>query len=746
MPFLWLYYQGTKFYNKDKVEAKIRKTTEKYDRMIAQAEGKETKLRRLRRKKDKKLDNLEVKLEEGNFLMRKGEAPVVFDSALSKQTAEQMRFYLYSKGFFQGNTSFTYQLNPKKRTASVTYHITENQPYTIRDTLYITTSKRIDSLLEANKQKAEIEPGDQYDRDKLEAEQARIDKLMKNNGYYLFSKQYVTYEVDSTVRDSTIKDTSAQGHKVDIYTTIKDPAKSGQHRLFRVDAVYFTEDASNRRNNAVVNRDTVRFRDISYLARQHHYSRKALDTKLLIRPGTLYSLDNTIETQRLLTSMDIFRYANIYYDTTGGKFTAQIYTSPIDKYSYSAEGGGTLSAGLPGPFGSLNFKVRNVFNGMEIFEVRGTGGIEGQLSFKGEAYASQEANLTSSLTFPRILFPTPFRNQFNRWNPSTRLSVGYNLSNRPEYRRYSFRAAMTYSWQPSPKHNYSVSIIDVSRIYSNTTSEFEQTLEEFRQKGSTLWRSFRKSFVTSTSVAYTFNGSLAKPNSRTYYLRLLAESGGTYLNLFPKSSFLMQGDSLRDGLQFYRFLRFNADFRYYIPQGKHQTWAFRVNAGYARPYGQSKSLPYEKFFFAGGSNSVRAWQPRRLGLGGSPDSVRDGRYDYSFEQPGDILLEASAELRRDLVSFLEGAIFIDAGNTWISRKDSLNPNGDFALNRFYKEIAVGGGIGLRLDFSFLILRFDLATKLYDPGRIGGEKWAYRNLRRPFYNGQTVLNVGIGYPF
>ncbi len=158
---------------------------------------------------------------------------------------------------------------------------------------------------------------------------------------------------------------------------------------------------------------------------------------------------------------------------------------------------------------------------------------------------------------------------------------------------------------------------------------------------------------------------------------------------------------MRNGLQFYRFLRFNSDFRYYIPQGKHSTWAFRVNVGIAHAYGPSKSLPYEKFFFAGGSNSVRAWAPRRLGLGGSRDSIRtDGVYDYSYEQPGDILLEASAEYRRDIISFLEGAVFIDAGNTWLTRADSNNVNGDFKFNRFYKEIAVGGGVGLRFDFSF----------------------------------------------
>jgi outer membrane protein assembly factor BamA len=191
-----------------------------------------------------------------------------------------------------------------------------------------------------------------------------------------------------------------------------------------------------------------------------------------------------------------------------------------------------------------------------------------------------------------------------------------------------------------------------------------------------------------------------------------------------------------------------------LPAGRKSSWAFRVNVGVARPYGKSEVLPYEKFFFIGGTNSIRAWPSRRLGPGSDLDSLNaDGnveyRANYNFEEPGDILLETSAEYRFDIISFLEGAVFVDAGNIWVWKSQLQKPEGDFKFNRFYKEIAVGTGFGLRLDFSFLILRFDVGIKAYDPGKPAGQKNMLKNIswKRPLgEKQQTLLNVGIGYPF
>ncbi len=201
----------------------------------------------------------------------------------------------------------------------------------------------------------------------------------------------------------------------------------------------------------------------------------------------------------------------------------------------------------------------------------------------------------------------------------------------------------------------------------------------------------------------------------------------------------------------FQWLKFQADFRRYYPLDSKQTLAYRANFGIAQPYGISNGiLPYEKYFFAGGGTSIRAWQARRLGPGSfSPQVGTRGPYDYPFEQPAEMIFETMLEYRRKLVGYFDLALFIDAGNSWVIGVDNSRPGADFRFNRFYKEIAVGSGIGLRMDFDFLVIRLDLATKAIDPSQPEGDRWVLDNVsfKNPFgVKGQTVLNFGIGYPF
>jgi outer membrane protein assembly factor BamA len=242
-------------------------------------------------------------------------------------------------------------------------------------------------------------------------------------------------------------------------------------------------------------------------------------------------------------------------------------------------------------------------------------------------------------------------------------------------------------------------------------------------------------------------------------IRAQVESGGTIFN------FVSDKPILNQGLQTFKYLRGSVDLRQVTSLTKVTTLAFRLNGGVSYSYASNRSLPYEKFFFAGGSNSVRAWRPRRLGPGSfrpnfSSNPAADGLYDYSIEQPGEVLIEGSIELRNKLFGFVEGAIFMDAGNVWTidqrfkvdSQSNEQIPNGNsqFKLKSFAEEIGIGTGFGLRFDFTFLILRFDVGIKVYDPARIEGDRFVLDDLRffRPFSSGKepVIYNVGIGYPF
>jgi hypothetical protein len=283
MPYLWLYAQGQKFYKEEKVEGHIQRIRERYDGRIAAADVNSGRYQQLRRRRDRKLDKYQTQLDEGNLLMRIGEPPVIYDSLLSKQTAEQMRYFLNSKGYFDAKTSYSYQLNDKRRTARVTYQVIENQANRIKDTLLAVNNNHIDSLLRANKRNSLIKPGNIYDEDVLNRERERIDRLLKNNGYYNFNRQFVEYRVYT---DSTHKDRPVEtDNLLDIETVINKPANQPRHRSYQVDDVYFTIDAnilSRTRNR----RDTAQYGNINYVAYNTNvFSKKILDTKLMIRPG-----------------------------------------------------------------------------------------------------------------------------------------------------------------------------------------------------------------------------------------------------------------------------------------------------------------------------------------------------------------------------------------------------------------------------------------------------------------------------
>jgi outer membrane protein assembly factor BamA len=755
MHLLWLYYQGQKFYKPEKAEQNIQRLRDRYDSRIAAADVNSGRYQRLRSRRDRKLEKYQKQLDEGNWLMRIGEPPVVFDSLLTRETAEQMKFFLNSKGYFEAETNYSFELDEKRRNAKVTYQITENEANRIKDTLRSVDNVHIDSLLRSNRRFSLIKPGDTYDEDLLNQERERIDRLLKNNGYFNFNRQYVEYRVftDSTFRDRPVE----SDNLIDIETVINKPPDRPSHKLYRVDDVYFTIDA-NILNSTRRRRDTADYQNIKYVSyNTNAFSKKILDTKLMIRPGDLYSFQNTIETQRLLTSLDIFKFANIYYDTTGNKFISRISASPLEKYTVSDEWGVTVTQQLPGPFVNLTFKMRNVFGGLEVFETSIRAAIEGQSGFSdvGQVYASQEFNANASLAFPQILFPGSFKNTFNRYNPRTRLIGGFNFTNRPEYRRATFRGAMNYTFQKDLKHTFIIAPVDANLVYTPYLSEpFSRTLDSLANEGSNLFRSFQRTFYSSINATYTYNDNPTGIVKEARYQRAYVESGGTTLNLAKLISNNFRNDSI-EGVQLSRFFKFSHDFRYYLPAGRKSNWAFRLNVGLASPYGDSQVMPYEKYFFVGGSNSIRAWPSRRLGPGADPDiliaNTNDIDYgqNYNFEQPGDILLEASVEYRFDIISFLEGALFVDAGNVWIWKSQFNLPEGQFRFNQFYKQIAVGPGAGLRMDFSFLIVRLDMGVKAYDPGKPEGQRWMINQVssRWPFFaKQQAVFNVGIGYPF
>lgn len=808
-PPLWFYQLGLSHYDREAALRALQDKTNEFEQQSQQLANQPEALRKLNRRYGRQLKHLRLIAEEGNWVMRSlGEPPSYFAEADAKANAVKMQKYLSDKGFFNAQTS--YKLDTlRRRQIRINYLIKEKEGFYLRNITYQITDPRVDSIVRQSFDKSQLQVGERFDFDNMSGERLRIESLLRDQGYYTFSRQYIRATDVDTVRrghDRRYRDGLEPGdstrRSVDVALQIINPPGKSSHPIYHIGEVEMQVNAAVASPDnthpalSAADQDTISRNGIMYLLGGRDISLRLLDAKILLRPHQLYSQANYRDTQRQLFLLNQFKFVNLnFIDTTNHQLQTLITATPLDKYEATAEGGVTgllyQGTGYPGGFGSLVFRVRNMFGGLETFETSARFGVEAQTGFVSDpnnpksVYSSQELGLTSSLIFPQILFPGAFRFRFNRYAPRTQVSLSFNNTFRPDFRRSLLRATMAYNWQTTPTKQFSFLIADINLINagkgtSDTISRvFQEQLDILRNQGSTVYLSFRRSLSSSFSFAYTYNTNTPGQNRRANFLRTVVESGGTTLNLFTDSQLRKLFNTTDStGLQFYKFLRFNVDYRHYIPLRPRTTLAFRVNTGLVYGYGSNRTAPYEKLFFAGGSNSIRAWYPRRLGPGSEwPQKTPDGRplfikdsegknteqFEYIVEKPGDMLIEGSAELRGRLFHLgadVNGAIFVDAGNVWtLSDNNNNRPGTVFRFGTFIPQIAVGTGVGLRFDFSFFVIRFDGGIKVWDPARRypdSSEPDGIKDKRfilpefslRRLSSGPNplIINFGIGYPF
>ena len=738
-----IYYKGKKNFSKEKFIRKKEKAERKFDKKIASTKN-QRRIANLQYRKQNKVDAINKKIENGNLFMQWGEPVAVFDTAAMRQSQNKIEAFLFNKGYFRVKVGASFKEGWKKR-ITVKYTITPG-PQFIYDTIFNNIpDSHVADLVAKNIALRLIKKGDPYDQDKLGKERDRIDQLLKDNGYYDFSKQFIDFSVDTLSKKGKIK----------LQMEILNPTKRGYHKQFKVDSVIFTNDVSTF-GKPNEKRHNTPYHNITFSSYQDIYSKKILAQRVFITKDSLYSRTKTFNTQRQLANLDNFKFVNVNYDTTGGRFIANLFTSPTERYTWGNEAGMTVTQGFPGPYVSSNFKKRNVFGGLEIMDINGRFGFEGvaAATSSNSFYKSTEASVNVSFTFPQFLFP--FRStaafRYAKNNPRTKLLAGYTYTDRPEYQRSISTISATYTWDLKRRLQFSFSPATLNIITSTLTQDFKNQLDSLHDYyGNNLINAFKPSYVSSMIFTLTWNNNYGLAQKSSTFARATFESGGTLLNIYSPKFITDQG------LERYQYLRASLDFRRTIALSKKRAFAFRLNSGFGYIYSPNNVLPYEKNFFAGGSNSVRAWRPRRLGLGSDPPKVStnipgNGYFDYSFEKPGQLLLEGSVEWRQKLVGFVNYALFIDAGNVWaVGTTDKAKAS--FAWSTFYKQVGIGTGIGLRFDFTFLILRFDVGIKAWepadDPNRPIGNfvlwnaKWwkPYSATQEP-----VIYNIGIGYPF
>ncbi|TLU99618.1 hypothetical protein FEN17_21855 [Dyadobacter luticola] len=749
-PYVGLYRFGELFYNREEKQRKVIEVTQKYQNESRIYENNPRKLEKIQGRYAKKLEKAQVRAEQGNFWMRVlGEAPVYYHLAEVTLNAEKMQKYLYNNGFFE--STVTFKPDTIFNRIRVNYLVTENRPTMIRGVEYQVKNYFADSIISANNKDAALTSKKRYDGDSFEEERVRIETLLRNQGYMGFSRQNISYLVNDTITNAA---TDSNFKSVDVQVRV-DMGQANQPVRYKINSVNFEVLPPSGTADLSSEKDTVTYQGIKYIFSDKRFATKILDSKIQVRPGAFYSQKKERDTQQQLSLTDQFDFVNYSYtlDSTGKAINSFFKVIPLKKYQISTDVGLNVIQlqGAPGPFANLSYKIRNVFNGLENFEANVRGGIELVPGFVGNSsiYRSEELALNTSLIFPRLLTPKGFlQRQTAGFNPRTQVGLGYNYVNRPEYTRTNLKVAMTYSWQPTNRTLFNLSLVDLNILNTqNIRADFKGLLDTLQMQGNNLINSFQKSFVSDINFNFTYNtNALIGPPKNARYFRIALESGGTSLNVLPKQEDLIK--NVFGDLQFYKYLRWNADYRRYWPVGKKSAFVARVNTGAVYSYGDSKVPPYEKYFFAGGSNSLRAWLPRRLGPGSSPPRLTSN--NLSIESPGEFLLEGNLEWRGYLAKFfgdINYALFIDAGNVW-----NLNSNATesqkFEASSFLREVAVGTGFGIRYDLSFFILRFDFGIKVYDPAlqRFVLDELQLNRLFKRTQSNFLNINLGVGYPF
>ena len=422
------------------------------------------------------------------------------------------------------------------------------------------------------------------------------------------------------------------------------------------------------------------------------------------------------------------------------KLNCTILTSPAKLQGFGVDLEGTNSAGDFGFASSLNYQHRNLFKGSEVFSAKVRGAYEALTkSSTGGNY--WELGAETSVLFPRFLFPFVNENFKRRVRASTELRVSYSIQTRPEYRRAILSGGWSYIWQErsNTQARHVFKLLDIDYVHlPKIDSTFDANLPN-----STRIYNFTDQFVVGSGYTYSFTNYNPQNRLRnTHSLRVSFEMAGNLLYAFSK---MTQAKKDKDGLynlfgiNYSQFIKGDVDFSKSIVLDDRNKIAFHVGVGIGYPYGNSKILPFERTYFSGGANSVRGWSVRTLGPGGMlADSVK------SFaDQVGDIRLDLNLEYRTKMFWKFELAAYVDAGNIWTMRADKEREDGNFDFSRFYKEIAVSYGLGLRLDFDFFLIRFDTGMKAYNPMERGKDRWA---ILKPNLRNNFAWHFAVGYPF
>ena len=652
------------------------------------------------------------------FLRSIGEAPVIFDSLQTARSCADLQQELRNRGYMRATVAFDTHKHGKK--IDVTYRMSPGQPFYISRLTYVIEDSVIANLLDHSLDSLHrlLSVGMKLDVSKLDAERKRITSFLNDNGYFRFHKEFITYRAD------TLKN----GQDVDL-TLLLSRYKTATkidtlHSRYMIGKINYLNGDDNDQSI--------------------HLRQRVLEECTYLEEGKPYSGSKLQNTYNHFGRLQAIKYTNIslrqHPDTSLLDCNVTLLTNKPSTISFQPEG--TNTAGDLGAAVSITYQNRNMFRGSEVLSVEFRGAYE---ALKGlEGYSTQEDfieySVETKLTFPRFIIPFFGRETRHSLDATSEVSLLYDIQNRPEFHRRVLSGALRYRWNfPQHRARYQLDVLDLDYVFMPWISDYfkKEYLESENSRNAILRYNYEDLFITKIGFGYSYS-------NQNYAIKTNIESSGNVLSLFSQAT-RMEKDALGQyrlfNIAFAQYVKGDIDLTRSFAFSRNNQLVFHFGLGIAYPYGNSKVLPFEKRYFSGGANSVRGWSVRSLGPGSFKE--KDGRINF-ISQTGDMKLDLNAEYRAHLFWKLGGALFVDAGNIWTLRENGQE-GGLFRFNTFISQLAVSYGAGIRFNFDYFILRFDLGMKAVNPSFRADDSDHFPILHHRFSR-DFAFHFAVGLPF
>lgn len=679
------------------------------------------------------LRNKKPKSFWGRIREKQGQPPVLLSAVDLQLNTNNLRTFLENKGFFRADV--TGDSTTKGKKGSVTYVALAGPRYLIDSIYFPADTSAMAQVIRESTKATLLKPGDPFDLDVIKGERIRIDAYLKERGFYFFNPDYLIAQVDST----------DGGTKADIRMALKPETPDVADDPYRIRNVYIYSGYSLTVGRQDTSKRLAKLYNGYYIIDpRNRFKPKIFNHAMQFRPGDLYNRTDHNQSLNRLINLNEFRFVKNRFEPVpdSNLLDAYYYLTPFPRKSLRAEATTTSkSNNLNGIELTFSWRNRNTFRAGEHLRISAYVGSETQFGGTFRGYNTYRTGAEANLLIPRFVIPFFDIRTRGGYVPQTKFVLGYDLLNRRKlYTLNSFRGSFGYVWQESIQKRHEFNPVSITYVQPiNVTREYRDSIAKYPYLSNII----DSQFVLGTNYTYNYNDlvtGVQKTNS--FYFNGLVDVAGNLAGLLTPGKGSPQDPKRLFSAVFDQYLKLETEVRYYRRLGTNSTWANRVIAGFGIPYGNSRQLPYVKQYFAGGNNSIRAFRSRMLG----PGTYRP-KGNVSFtDQTGDVRLEFNTEYRPHISGPIYGAVFLDAGNIWLKNEDPDRPGSGFSKD-WLKQLAVGTGVGVRVDIQLFVIRFDVGIPVRKPWE-QNPRWfsdlQFRNAQ--WRKDNLIYNLAIGYPF